>query len=116
MIVWPVRPGQSEAWRRFVQELQGTRREEFGAACRRWGIRSLAVWLAPSRPNDFVVAETECDNSVIVFTQDLFDQWFVTRIRELHGVDLSTGIVMYPAELFCRWPERAVALLGGTEG
>jgi hypothetical protein len=111
-IVLPVRPGQSEAWRRLIQELQQSRREDFDAAYRRWGVRSLTIWLAPSRPGDLVVAQVKLAEDLadaeeqLARSREPFDQWITERARELHGVDLSNGVARYRAELIGVWPEQ----------
>jgi hypothetical protein len=108
-IVLPVRPGQSEAWRRFIQELQESRCKDFDAACRRWGIRSLAIWLAPGRPADLVVAQLEVAESLedtderFMSSQEPFDQWLKERAHEIHGVDLSNRIPIFRAEPMGVW-------------
>ena len=112
-LVLPLLPGQSEAWRRFLQELQASRRADFDAAYGRWGLRSLALWLAPGRPGDLVVVQVELAGALadaeerFARSQQPFDQWITERARELHGVDLRTGVARYRAELLGLWPEQA---------
>jgi len=109
-IVVPVRPGQSEAWRRLIQELQQSRREDFDEAYRRWGVRSLRIWLAPSRPGDLVVAQLELAEDLadaeeqFARSREPFDQWITERARELHAVELRNGVTRYRAELIAVWP------------
>jgi hypothetical protein len=118
-IVLPIRAGQSEPFRRFVQELQESRRVDFEAACRRWGLRSLAIWLAAARPSDLVVAQVELAADLaeaeerFARSQQPFDQWITERVRELHGVDLSNGLARYRAELLGVWSEQAPLAEGG---
>ena len=113
MIVLPLLPGQSEAWRRFLQELQGSRRAEFDAACRMWGIRSLALWLALSRTADLVVVQVALAGDLpeaeeqFAPSKQPFDRWITERARELHGLDLRHAFTRYRAERLGVWPERA---------
>ncbi|MDB5078021.1 MAG: ester cyclase [Chloroflexi bacterium] len=110
-LMLPLRPGQSEAWRRVIQELQESRCADFDAACRRWGIRKLALWLAPARPGDLVVVQVELSGALtdaeerFARSQQPFDQWITERVRELHGLDLRIGFARYRAELVGVWPE-----------
>ena len=110
-LVLPLRPGQSEAWRRFLQELQASRHADFDAACRRWGLRSLALWLAPARPGDLVVAQLRLVGALadaeerFARSRQPFDRWITERVRELHGLDLRTGVARYWAELLGVWPQ-----------
>src|ERR1700730_11859627 len=53
LIIAPIRPGKSEAWRRFMQELHGSQRREHGAACRRMGIVRESILLATTRSGDW---------------------------------------------------------------
>ena len=106
----PVVPGQSEAYRRFIQERQETRRDEFVEACRRSKIERLTVWLAPRRSGDVVLARVELAADLMdvegsfALSPDAFDQRIRVRARELHGVDLGYGVADYRAGLLGRWP------------
>src|SRR5712691_9558238 len=44
-IVYLLRPGTQEQWRRLYQEIAESRREEFEASCRRMGITQVLVRL-----------------------------------------------------------------------
>jgi hypothetical protein len=118
-IAVPLLPGQSEAWRRVVQELQESRRADFAAAYRRWGIRHLALWLAPARPGDLVVVQVELTKDLkdaeerFARSRQPFDLWIAERARELHGVDLRTGVARYQAELLGLWPGPELPEAGG---
>lgn len=50
----PLRPGKSEAWRRWVQDLQGSRHAEYVAALRRWGIRQARFWIREAGDGEVV--------------------------------------------------------------
>ena len=116
-LVVPLLPGQSEAWRRFLQELQDSRRADFDAACRRWGLRALALWLAPARPGDLVVAQLELAGALADAEERFarapqpFDHWLRERVRALHGVELRDGVARYRAELLGVWPELCLELV-----
>lgn len=118
-IVLPLLPGQSEPWRRFLQELQASRRAAFDLACRRWGIRSLTLWLTSARAGDHVVAQvvlaTDLADAEERFARSRlpFDLWIAERARALHGVDLRHGVARYRTELLAVWPEQAPPAGGG---
>lgn len=109
MIVLPLLPGRSEAWRRFQQELQESRRADFESVCRRWGIRRLEVWLASSGSGDMVLVQIALVTDVadveqrFASSQQPFDRWIKERVRELHGMDLNDGIARYQAEPIRVW-------------
>ena len=50
MLAWDVPAEQEEPWRRFLQELSGSRYEEYAESRRRLGISAEPVWLAPRCP------------------------------------------------------------------
>ena len=118
-IVLPLLPGQSEPWRRFLQELQGARRSGFDAACWRWGIRALTLWLAPARTGDVVVAQVVMATNLsdvaerFVPSRQPFDRWIAERARELHGVDVSLGLARHRAELLAGWQAESPLSTGG---
>lgn len=47
-LIVPVMYGKAEAWRRFFQELQGSRREEFVVWCQRLRLQVEHLWLSDS--------------------------------------------------------------------
>ena len=47
LFVWQVSADQEEPWRRFLQELSGSRFEEYADSRRRLGIFAESVWFAP---------------------------------------------------------------------
>jgi hypothetical protein len=47
LLAWKVPADQEEPWRRFLQELSGSRYEEYAESRRRLGISAESVWLAP---------------------------------------------------------------------
>ena len=111
VLALPVIPGRTEAYRRFVQELQGSRRAAFVAACHRWGIAGMALALAPHRPGDVILAYIVLARDLgdvearLAVADDPFDRWLKARVRELHGVDLSYGLSRYLVDAVGRWPE-----------
>ena len=118
-IVLPLLPGQSEPWRRFLQELQASQRSAFDLACRRWGIRSLTLRLASGRAGDLVVVQvvlaTDLADAEERFARSRqpFDRLIAERARALHGVDLRHGVARYCTELLAVWPEQEPPAAGG---
>ena len=108
--VLPIRPGQSEPYRRFLQELKASRRVDFEAACRRWGLGSVAIWLAQGRGGDLAVIQLRLAADLadaaerFALSQRPFDLWIKERMRELHGVD-PNSFIRYRAELLEVWQD-----------
>src|SRR5215212_861617 len=63
LFVWQVSAEQEEPWRRFLQELSGSRFEEYADSRRRLGISAQSIWLAPKPCGGGVaVVYLEADN------------------------------------------------------
>jgi hypothetical protein len=89
----PVLPGKEEGWRRFVQELSGSRRGGYEGLCRRLGVREELVWLLPSPRGGTVVARIEIGDPRgamrrLAASEHPFDLWLKERLLEFHGIDL----------------------------
>ncbi|MBW7885699.1 MAG: hypothetical protein H3C34_24330 [Caldilineaceae bacterium] len=106
--VWPVLPGRSEAWRRFVQEMLGARRCEYEASCQRLGITRELAWLMQLGQGEVAVLYIEARELDRVMhdlaVSDLpFDRWYTQQVRELLGVDLRELSTRAPGELLFAW-------------
>ena len=92
--VLPVEPGKEEAWRRFLQELGGSRLEDFERARRRLGIGEVQVWLQRTRWGAMAVVHVEVDDparalSALADSDGPFERWLKRGIEEFHGVDVD---------------------------
>lgn len=114
-VVLPLLPGQSEPWRRFLQELHTSRHTAFDMARQRWGLQSLTLWLTAGQAGAVVVAQVVLATDLadveerFARAQAPFDRWFAEQASMLHGVDLRRGVRRYCAELLAVWPEDAPA-------
>jgi hypothetical protein len=54
-IVYLLRPGTQEQWRRLYQEIAESRREEFEVSCQRMGITLVQVRLVPLLHGDLML-------------------------------------------------------------
>jgi hypothetical protein len=106
VLVLPILPGRTEAWRRFAQELMGSRRADFERWCRRYGVRRINTSIAAIRPRNIVVARLEVDEryfeigpSAATFS-DPFERWLLERVQELHGVDLDIAVHLVAEPVF----------------
>jgi hypothetical protein len=93
-VVLPILPGKSEAWRRFMQALQGTRRDEFADWCTRMQVRVAEIWLHELLGGTAVVFQLHIAQPDTVVTQWMqparpFDRWLDEQILFLIGLDLS---------------------------
>ena len=110
--VGPILAGREERWRRFLQELAGSRREEYEDLRRRLGITGQKVWLVRTRHGETAVSYLECEEprriaAWIAASTEPFDVWLKSRLTEFHGCDF--------ARLDPRWSAELVFEAGETE-
>ncbi len=89
-----VLPGKEEPWRCFLQELLGSRLEEYERLRRRLGVSGETVWLMRSPDGEMAIACLEAEEPervvpLLAASQEPFDLWFKGRLLELHGCDLK---------------------------
>ena len=92
-VVFPILPGKTADWHKFIAEINGPRRAEFAASRERAGVRER-TYLQPTPMGDLVIVTLEGDDPArsfgqIVGAKDAFTLWFLERVKEIHGVDLS---------------------------
>ena len=90
---FPILPGKTDAWRRFIGELNGARRAEYEASRKALGVRERS-FLQPTPMGDFVIVTLEGDEPGAAFAKfaaatDPFSSWFLAQVKELHGFDLA---------------------------
>ncbi len=109
-VIWaaPILPGKAEAWRRFMQELLGNRRQDFDDVCRRLEILAMRCWIAETAKGDIgviaVIASQPKQIMVYLSASDLpFDHWFRSQLAVLQGLDISGPPRMPPSDLVLDW-------------
>lgn len=90
----PILPGKEERWRRFLQELSGSRREEYEDLRRRLGITIQKIWLIRTRRGETAVSYLECEESGSIAARlaastHPFDVWLKGRLAEFHDCDFT---------------------------
>ena len=106
---------QEEPWRRFLQELSGSRFEEYADSRRRLGISAESVWLAPKPSGGGVaIVYLEADNpewalrelvAELATPETPFDSWYATQMHELFGCDFVRSPHLAGGELLFAWRE-----------
>jgi hypothetical protein len=94
----PVAPEKLDEWRAFARELDGPKRPEWEEALKRHGGLKERAFLQESGPNGPMVVYTMKGRkhmiqdifSEIGASSDPFEHWFAQRMKELHGVDLTS--------------------------
>ncbi len=94
VLSFPILAGKVEAWRRFVQELSGSRRKQYENSRQQLGITRERMSLKETPYGATSITTLEAPDiaqalgNLIASTRS-FDTWYRQRLRELHGVDLS---------------------------
>ena len=94
VLTFPIVAGKVEAWRRFCQELSGSRQQLYETSRRRLGMTRERLVLVEAAFGATAVTTFEAPDVGWVLgqiiTSDLpFDCWYREQLRELHGVDLA---------------------------
>jgi hypothetical protein len=111
LLDWEVSEDQEEPWRRFLQELSGSRYEEYAESRRRLGISAESVWLAPKPAGGGVTVvflETEDPERALrelATSEAPFNSWYGTEIRRLFGCDFVRLPRLAGGELLFAWRE-----------
>ena len=90
----PIRAGTEERWRQFLQELAGSRQEEYADLRRRMRITQQRVWLMRRRRQAMAVLHLECDEpgtiaARLAASTEPFDLWLKARLVEFHGCNFT---------------------------
>lgn len=89
----PVLPGKSEQSKKFINDLKGTYKEDFNQSRKKLGIVER-TFLQTTPQGEFIIVTLEGENPQAAFEQfgqgnDQFTKWFISQVKEIHGVDLS---------------------------
>ena len=94
VLTFPILAGKVEAWRRFCQELSGSRRKMYETSRQRLGITRERLALVESAfgsasVNTFEAPDVDQALGQIIASLLPFDVWYRERLQELHGVNLA---------------------------
>jgi len=94
VLTFPILAGKVEAWRRFCQELSGSRRQMYEASRQQLGITFERLALVETTFGSTAVTTLEALDVNLALGQIIasklpFDSWYRERLQELHGVNLS---------------------------
>ena len=90
-VAFPILPGRTDQWRRFVAEINGPRRADYEAWAHRFDAR-WQLFLQQTPQGDLVLVTAEGANPAQSFQRigadtDAFTEWFVHQVLDIHGVD-----------------------------
>jgi hypothetical protein len=103
-ITVPLLPDKVDAWKSWIHECQGPRRDEFESLNERMELTLHRAWLLQTERGPQVIVVFEGMGSKtflrrLAKSQEPFDRWFRQRITEYHGVDFSKVDAMKPSEM-----------------
>ena len=101
-IALPILPGKTPEWRAWMEELHGTRQQEFAESRRRAGVHER-TFLQQTPMGDLVIVTLEGEDPGRAFGQmltatDAFSKWFGEHAMAVHG-DLPAPTTGLPSEL-----------------
>jgi hypothetical protein len=102
-VALPIAPGKTGEWRAFMEELNGSRRDEFVASRRSAGVHERTFFQSTPM-GDFVIVTLEGDEPGAAFgkmlaADDAFSKWFAERAQAVHGIDIASLPPGDPSEL-----------------
>ena len=94
VLTFPILSGKVEAWRRFCQELSGSRRLPYEASRQRMGITRERLALVETSFGATAVTTLEAPDvdralGQIIASEIPFDIWYRERLQKLHGINLT---------------------------
>ena len=94
VLTFPISSGKVEAWRRFCQEIAGSRRLMYEASRRSLGVIREQMALVETASGSAAVTTLEAGDVGLALSQILastlpFDRWYREQLQELHGVNLA---------------------------
>lgn len=94
VLTFPILAGKEEAWRRFCQELSGSRRTMYQASRHRLGITLERLALVEGAFGSAAVTTLEAPDvnralGQIINSVSPFDIWYREQLQELHGINLA---------------------------
>jgi hypothetical protein len=94
VLTFPILAGKVEAWRRFCQELSGSRRQPYEASRKRLGITRERLAMVDTAFGATAVTTLEAPDVAqalgqIIASERSFDVWYRDRLQELHGINLA---------------------------
>ena len=110
-IVYLLRPGTQEQWRRLYQEVAESRREEFEASCRHIGITQVQVRLVQLLHGDLMLMtlhtqEPQQTLKELVSSEHPFERWLRAQLQGLLGwnvQDVLGGLPDPQGDLIFTW-------------
>ena len=108
-IVYLLRPGTQERWRRLCQELAGSRRGQFEASCQQAGITQVQVRLVQLLRGELLLITVQTQEphqtlEALVSSERQFEHWLREQFQVLLGWTVQEVLPDAPRDLIFAWP------------
>jgi hypothetical protein len=105
-IVYLLRSGTQERWRRLCQEVAGSRQEQFEASCRQMGTTQVQVRLVQLLHSDLMLVTLHTQEphqtlTALVSSERPLERWLRAQLQVLLGwkvQDVVSGLPDWPGE------------------
>ena len=110
-IIYLLRPGTQEQWRRLYQEIMESRKEQFEASCRHMGITQVQVRLVQLLHSDLMLMtlhtqEPQQSLQELASAERPFERWLRAQLQGLLGwnvQDVVNGLPDTQGDLIFTW-------------
>ena len=107
-IVYLLRPGTREQWRRLYQEVAESRREEFEASCRHMGITQVQIRLVQLLHGDLMLVtlhtqEPQQTLQELATSRRPFESWLREQLQALLGWGMQEVLTDPHGDLIFAW-------------
>ena len=107
-IVYLLRPGTQERWRRLWQEVAELRQEQFASLCQQAGITQVQVRLLQLCHSELLVVnaqmpEPQQAREALASSKSLFAHWLREQVQGLLAWDVQQVLADSPADLLFTW-------------
>jgi hypothetical protein len=104
LVLAPISDGKLETWKKWADDLQNGRAEEFEDFNTRYGLTRHSAWLAETPTGHMVAAlhegpGAESFMSKLSTSDHDFDVWFKQKVSEIHNIDFSEPLPGSPPQL-----------------
>jgi hypothetical protein len=104
----PLPSEKMEAWKTWMRECHGPRREEFDDFNERMELTLHRAWLTQGPQGNLVIVVLDGPGAEdylerLATSQEPFDQWFREQASQFHEIDFSKVSEVPSAELFMDW-------------
>ncbi len=107
-IVYPLRSGTQERWRRLAQELAGSRREQCETCCQQVGITQVQIWVVQISRSELLLMTLHAQEpqqalAELATSESPFDRWLREQFQLLLGWNLQEVLPDQYHDLIFTW-------------